>query len=116
MSARISACGLVPQVRSKSHRRSGPVPRHKNVVAALKRRSFDLYGYLPDGEPEPGPPDGYDGLEWRGCPPSVLDLECVLRKRLNRAPRSRPAQAFREIAWFFSRWEPDHTLHDPGSI
>lgn len=89
------------------------VKRHASVIAALKRRSFDLYGYLPDGELEPDPPDGYDGLEWRGCPPPVPDLETVLRRHLNRAPRSRPARACREIGWFFSRWEPDHTLHNP---
>ena len=92
------------------------VKRHASVVTALKRRSFDLYGYLPEGEPEPEPPDCYERLEWRGCPPSVPDLEYVLRRRLNRAPRSRTAKACREIGWYFSRWEPDETLDDPGSV
>ena len=87
------------------------VNHHGDVVAALKRKSFDLYGYLPDGESEPEPPDGYGALDWR-CdrPPPVPDLESVLRARLHRAPKSRPAKACRKYGWYFSRWEPDHTL------
>ena len=88
------------------------VKRHADVIAALKRRSFDLYGYLPEGEPEPELPDGYDSLEkkWREHPPPVSDLESVLRERLDRAPKSRPAEACRKIGWHFSGWEPDPTL------
>ena len=90
------------------------VKRHADVAAALKRRSFELYDHLPDGEPEPESPDGYHSLEWHEHPPPVPDLESVLRARLNRAPQSRPAKACREIGWCFSRWEPDPTLHNPS--
>ena len=92
------------------------VKRHADVVAALKRKSFDLYGYLPEGEPVPEPPDGYDRLEkkWREHPPPVPCLKSVLRDRLKRAPKSRPAKACREIGWYFSGWEPDHTLPNPS--
>ena len=88
---------------------------HDDVVAALKFRSFDLYGCLPRGEAQPEPPDGYDDVEWRGHPAPVSDLESVLRGQLTRASRSRPAQASREIGWYFSRWEPDPTLPNPAS-
>ena len=89
------------------------VERHADVIAVLKRRSFDLYGYLPDGEPEPDPPDDYDGLDWRGeYPPPVPNLEAVLRARLRRAPNNWTAKSCREIGWYFSGWEPDHTLPD----
>ena len=89
------------------------VKHHADVIAALKRRSFDLYGFSPDGEPEPEPPDGYDSLKerWRKHPPPVTDLERVLRKRLERNPASRTTEACRDIGWYFSGWEPDHTLH-----
>ena len=92
------------------------VKRHADVVAALKRKSFDLYGYLPEGEPVPEPPDGYDRLEkkWREHPRPVPCLKSVLRDRLKRAPKSRPAKACREIGWYFSGWEPDHTLPKPS--
>ena len=86
------------------------VQRHDPVRFALKRRSFDLYGYLPSGEPEPEPPDGYDGLDWHDHPPPVSDLRSVLRGRLEGAPGSRPTQACHKIGWYFSGWEPDHTL------
>ena len=86
------------------------VKRHDPVRSALKCRSFDLYGYLPSGETEPEPPEGYDGLEWRDHPPPVRRLESELRARLEGAPSSRPTEACREIGWYFSRWEPDDTL------
>ena len=86
------------------------VKRHADVVAALQRRSFDLYGHKPKGELEPEPPEGYDSLEWHDPPPPVDDLESVLRRRLKGAPRSTPAKACREIGWYFSRWQPDDTL------
>lgn len=89
------------------------VKRHAHVLAALQRRSFDLYGYLPAGQSAPEPPDDYDSLTWRDHPPPVADLERALRDQLRRAPRSRPAQACREIGWCFSGWEPDDTLRNP---
>ena len=87
---------------------------HDDVIAALKRRSFDLYRYVPEDEPAPEPPDGYDSLNWHHPPPPVSKLECVLRKRLNRAPKSRPAKACRQTGWYFSDWEPDDTLPRPS--
>ena len=86
------------------------VKRHESVRSALKRRSFDLYGHLPSGEPEPDPPEGYDSLEWCEHPPPVADLRSVLRERLERSHRSRQAEACRKIGWYFSCWKPDHTL------
>jgi len=88
--------------------------RHAHVLAALQRRSFDLYGYVPAGQSPPAPPDGYHNLMWRDCPPPAPNLERVLRSRLDRAPRSRPAKACREIGWCFSNWQPDDALRSPG--
>lgn len=92
------------------------VKRHAYVLSALKRRSFDLYGYLPSGEQVPEPTDGYDSLKkkWREHPPPVDNLASVVRDRLRRAPKSRPAKACREIGWCFSGWEPDLTLPNPA--
>lgn len=92
------------------------VKRHAHILTALQRRSFDLYGYLPAGHRPPEPPDGYDSLAWRDVPPPLANLERALRTQLNRAPRSRPAQACREIGWYFSSWEPDPTLRDPDEL
>lgn len=87
---------------------------HPEVVAAIRRRSHELYGYYPDGEPSPEPPEGYDELDWQESPAPVLDLEATLRERLNAAPKSPPAIASREIGWLFSDWMPDTSLRDPG--
>lgn len=87
---------------------------HPEVVAALRRRSFELYGYHPDSEPVPAAPDGYDELDWPDPPAAASDLDATLRERLNAAPKSRPALASREIGWLFSDWVPDTTLRDPG--
>ncbi len=83
---------------------------HPKVVAALRCRAFELYGFLPDGESAPAHPAGYDDLEWHESCPPVTDLEHILRRRMNRAPKSRPSIAAREIGWCFSNWEPDRTV------
>ena len=87
---------------------------HPEVVAALRRRSFELYGYYPAGDPIPEPPESYDELDWHDPPAAVNDLEATVRQRLNAAPKSRPAVASRKIGWLFSDWIPDHTLRVPS--
>lgn len=37
----------------------------ETVKKVLKYRAFELFGFKPDNEPEPGKPEGYDSLVWR---------------------------------------------------
>ena len=83
---------------------------HPEVIAALRRRSFDLYGHLPQGETLPASPPGYSELAWAPHPPPADDLEAVYRERLRRAPRSRAATAARECGWLFSDDQPDRLV------
>ena len=83
---------------------------HPEVMAAIRYRSFELYGERPGPEPDPRRPDGYDLLEWAPHPDPVSDLAAVLRARLRKNARSRTTIACREIGWLFSGREPDPTL------
>ena len=84
--------------------------QHPETVAALRCRSFELYGQLPAGLQPPAKPDRYDKLEWREPPAPVPDLEAELRRRLASAPRSRAAQAANRLGWLFSDWRPDPSI------
>lgn len=83
---------------------------HPSVIATLQYRSFDLYGFHPQGTPVPTRPPGYDELRWAPHPPAVADLEGALRQRLKSKPKSPGAIAAREIGWLFSDWRPDPTI------
>lgn len=83
---------------------------HPTVVAALRRRSFELFGVVPVGEPEPTTPPGFNELEWAASPPPVNDLEQTLRTRLKTSPKSPAAKVARELGWLFSDWQPDLQL------
>jgi hypothetical protein len=87
---------------------------HPDVTAALRYRSFELFGHLPPGSSLPERPSFYEELVWAPSPPPVADLEVVLRRRLASNPRSRPALAAREIGWLFSSWQPDPTIGVAG--
>jgi len=80
------------------------------AVLALRRRAYDLYGHLPDGETVPNVPPGYVELVWRPSPPPIADLESVLRERLARRPKSRTAASVRECGWVFSDFQPDPSV------
>lgn len=83
---------------------------HPDVVAALRYRSYELFGYYPDGEAAPIRPSKYERLTWPEMPEAVSDLEAVLRARLADAPKSRPATAARELGWLYSNWMPDASI------
>jgi hypothetical protein len=83
---------------------------HPEVIAALRYRSFELYGSLPLGQQTPMPPGGHDQLRWAPSPEPVDDLAAVIRARLARSPKSRTARACREIGWLFSSWQPDRLI------
>jgi hypothetical protein len=85
---------------------------HPEVLAALRYRVVELYGYWPAGEECPAEPPGYRALTWAPFPDPIENLEAELRARLAQAPASPPARAAREIGWLFSSWEPDRSLRD----
>jgi hypothetical protein len=83
---------------------------HPEVVAALRYRAYSLYGTTPANVPVPEEPEAFSSLIWAPHPPPVPNLEDVLRARLRRNPRSRPAIAARAIGWCFSDWRPDPSV------
>ncbi len=83
---------------------------HPEVVDALRRRSFDLYGFLPAGADEPIAPTGYGELEWADHPTAVADLEAAYRKQMATKPKDRVVVSARALGWLFSGWSPDTTL------
>jgi hypothetical protein len=83
---------------------------HPEVQAALRYRSYVLYGRVPADQPVPAEPDGYRDLRWAPLAPAVSDLERELRVRLSRNPKSRTAISCREVGWLFSDWAPDSTI------
>lgn len=82
----------------------------RDVMNALRCRSYDLYGYLPDGEQRPEEPAGYSALHWAPPPPVVRNLESEFRKRMKSVTSSRCTMAAREIGWTFSGFRPDPTV------
>lgn len=82
---------------------------HAGVKAALKFRAFQLYGYLPVGEPEPSEPPGFADLRWAAMPTAMPGLEAALRTRLRAARLRRATQAAVRLGWCFSIG-PDLTL------
>jgi hypothetical protein len=83
---------------------------HPDVVAALRRRSYELYGFLPAGASGPVAPDGYDELEWAAHPSPPLALEATYRAQMSTKPKDRVVVSAREIGWLFSGWLPDSSL------
>ncbi|MEQ1703218.1 MAG: hypothetical protein ABMA25_24190 [Ilumatobacteraceae bacterium] len=83
---------------------------HPDVVAALRRRSFELYGYLPAGASVPVAPEGYGELEWADHPAPTSRLETMYRTQMSTKPKDRVVVSAREIGWLFSGWLPDNSL------
>jgi hypothetical protein len=78
-----------------------------DIQAALRRRSYDLFGFKPIDEPVPAEPPGYRDLDWRLQPPPALpDLQGVLRERLAANQGSSPAASAREFGWLGNGWQP----------
>ena len=80
------------------------------VKAALRRRSWELYGALPEGEAEPTVPPGYDQLQWAPHPPLVQNLETVFRQRMAAAPKNNVTRCAASEGWLFSDFRPDQTV------
>ena len=75
--------------------------------ALLKRRSFELYGWRPAGEPIPAEPPDYGALEWADPLDPVDNVERVLRGLMLRRLRSFCAVTARDIGWHYSNGAPD---------
>jgi hypothetical protein len=86
---------------------------NREVRAALRFRSYELFGHEPAGEPIPDRPPAYDSLGWLPSPAPVVDLEALIRERMQRAPKSRPAQAAAKLGWLYSDG-PDPCLRPIG--
>lgn len=82
---------------------------HPEVVQLLRYRSYDLYGFVPEGEEIPAKPVYYSEIRWPGPPEPVTELEAVIRARLTSAPKSGPAMSARRLGWLFSNG-PDTTV------
>ncbi|HAP77953.1 MAG TPA: hypothetical protein DCR14_17965 [Acidimicrobiaceae bacterium] len=83
---------------------------HPEVIRALQRRSYDLYGCLPNGATPPTAPDGYDELEWAPMPEPIADLESTYRRAMHSKPKDRVTISCRTIGWLYSKWQPDESL------
>jgi hypothetical protein len=81
-----------------------------DIAALLRRRAFDLYGWKPQGEPEPHSPVGYGALVWATPLPPTTELEAALRRRLIAQPKCTASRLAREIGWAFSAFAPDAGL------
>lgn len=75
---------------------------HRATQALLRYRSWDLFGHVPSGEVVPVEPHGYRDLKWPDPPPSVDDLEFVLRKTIATKNEHRATVAARTIGWLYS--------------
>jgi hypothetical protein len=82
--------------------------RDAGVRAALRYRSFELYGAFPHDEEQPQKPPSYAELSWsQPHPGAVNNLEEILRTRLRACPKSRVAVSAGKFGWLFSDFRPD---------
>ncbi len=82
----------------------------RSIIILLKRRAFELYHWLPAGEPEPLRAPLYESLTWAPPLPAVANLEAVLRRRMMGRGKRTAVMVARNLGWAFSRFEPDSSL------
>lgn len=71
------------------------------VRALLAWRSYDLYGWVPQGYELPTRPAGYAALEWAAPLPAVSNLPDRLSQVMNRRPKDRTVIAAMRLGWLF---------------
>ena len=76
----------------------------------LKYRSYELYGFCPEGEKTPKRPADYGSLYWHDFPNKVVNLEKVMRSRMFQCLKNRATISAIECGWYFSDYEPDFSL------
>lgn len=84
--------------------------QEETVIALLRYRVFDIYGYIPSGTSEPRKPPGYDALPWRPFPDPIRNLSAICLERLRSKPKSRASISARKLGWLFSDFQPDNRL------
>jgi len=82
---------------------------HPDVQAALRYRSFALYGFVPEGSTQPPKPQSYEELPWTDPLPPVKDLERLFRERLKRE-NNRVSRCVRKYGWLYSDYQPDNSV------
>lgn len=80
------------------------------VVELLKYRSYDLYGFVPEGQPVPKKPNFYDLLKWHAFPDPVHNVEVCFRERMKSCPKNRASISAKELGWLYSKFKPDFSL------
>ncbi len=74
--------------------------------ATLKRRSFDLYKWRPEGEDEPEKPEGFDDLIWAELASPIDDLATTMRTRIASQNNYR-TRMYKKTGWMFGAEEID---------
>jgi hypothetical protein len=83
---------------------------HKEISELLQYRSYELYGFLPEGYSEPKKPNGYDSLKWAEPLAPVRDLQASYRKAMSTRIKDRTANSARLLGWYFSNFQSDPSL------
>ena len=69
------------------------------VDALLRYRSWDQYGFVPEGLSIPTKPTGYDDLEWAPFLDPIPKVLEVIKKQMLRSPKSTPALSAAKYGW-----------------
>ncbi len=74
----------------------------REIIALLRYRAFELYGWKPDGFPDPSEPDGYPALDW--CPPlpRVRNVRNAMREQIERR-NDRTTRTVAKTGWLFAK-------------
>jgi hypothetical protein len=75
--------------------------RNEKIRQLIQYRSYELYGWVPDGFQPPNKPDGYELLTWADPLSEVVDLPAVLQQRLDKRKKSLTSIAARKFGWLF---------------
>jgi hypothetical protein len=81
-----------------------------DVVAMLRYRAYDIYGFVPPGSPKPDKPAGYEKLVWHPFPAALVSVEGTFRKQMATKPKDRTTISAAQVGWLYSGFEPDGRL------
>lgn len=73
----------------------------REVRHLLQFRSFQLYGWVPDGHDQPERPADYEILEWAAPLPAVADVRAAMDSAMASKPKNRTVLAARRLGWLF---------------